>query len=67
MIAFRHEDPQGLFDLCRSRGVDIGAIGDIRVDPHAFNNEDDIDRFLACYEALALAHAAGSGRMQQVP
>lgn len=24
----------GLFDLCRSRGVDIGAIGAARVDPH---------------------------------
>jgi kynureninase len=63
VIAFRHDDPQRLFDLCRSRGVDIGAIGDVRVDPHAFNDEDDIDRFLACYDALSPAAVAqGPGR-----
>jgi cysteine desulfurase/selenocysteine lyase len=57
VIAFRHPDPQGLFDLCRSRGVDIGAIGAVRVDPHAFNDEDDIDRLLACYDAFTPASA----------
>ncbi|HSD03377.1 MAG TPA: aminotransferase class V-fold PLP-dependent enzyme [Gaiellales bacterium] len=57
VIAFRHPDPQGLFDLCRSRGVDIGAIGAVRVDPHAFNDEDDIDRFLACCDAFTPAPA----------
>jgi cysteine desulfurase/selenocysteine lyase len=63
VIAFRHSDPQGLFDLCRGRGVDIGAIGDVRVDPHVFNDEDDIDRFLACYDDFALAvPASGAAR-----
>ena len=39
-------DPRASSTLCRARGVDIGAIGAVRVDPHGFNDEDDIDRFL---------------------
>jgi selenocysteine lyase/cysteine desulfurase len=62
VIAFRHDDAQGLYELCRSRGVDIGAIGAVRVDPHAFNDEDDIDRFLACCDAFAPASAASAFR-----
>ncbi len=62
VIAFRHPDPQGLFDLCRGRGVDIGAIGAVRVDPHAFNDEDDIDRFLACCDAFRPASVAHASR-----
>jgi len=61
VIAFRHPDPHGLCDLCRARGVDIGAIGAVRVDPHAFNDEDDIDRFLACCDAFrpaSVTHAS---------
>ena len=61
VIAFRHPDPHGLCDLCRARGVDIGAIGAVRVDPHAFNDEDDIDRVLACYDAFrpaSVTHAS---------
>jgi len=61
VIAFRHPDPHGLSDLCRARGVDIGAIGAVRVDPHAFNDEDDIDRFLACCDAFrpaSVTHAS---------
>ena len=65
VIAFRHDDALGLFDLCRSRGVDIGAIGAVRVDPHAFNDEDDIERFLACYDAFRPAAVGpGAGRSQ---
>jgi selenocysteine lyase/cysteine desulfurase len=62
VIAFRHPDPQGLFDLCRERGVDIGAIGAVRVDPHAFNDEDDIDRFLACCDAFTPASVGHASR-----
>jgi len=62
VIAFRHDDALGLFDLCRSRGVDIGAIGAVRVDPHAFNNEDDIDRFLACCDAFTPASVGHASR-----
>jgi selenocysteine lyase/cysteine desulfurase len=51
VIAVGHPDLQRVFDLCRDRGVDIGAIGSIRVDPHGFNTAEDIDRFLACYDA----------------
>jgi selenocysteine lyase/cysteine desulfurase len=51
VIAVRHADPQRVFEVCRGRGVDIGAIGSIRVDPHGFNTAEDIDRFLAWYDA----------------
>jgi cysteine desulfurase/selenocysteine lyase len=53
VIAVRHPEPQRVFDECRQRGVDIGAIGGIRVDPHGFNTADDIDRFLECYDAAS--------------
>jgi cysteine desulfurase / selenocysteine lyase len=53
VIAVRHPDPQRVFDECRRRNVDIGAIGAVRVDPHGFNTAADIDRFLDCYDAAA--------------
>jgi hypothetical protein len=53
VVVARHPDLQRLFELCRERGVDIGAIGGIRVDPAGFNTEADIDRFLACYDEVA--------------
>jgi cysteine desulfurase/selenocysteine lyase len=58
VIAVRHPDPAAVFTECRRCGVDIGAIGCIRVDPHAFNDEDDIDRFLAAYDRTAVAAGA---------
>ena len=53
VIGVRHADPQRVFDECRRRSVDIGAIGAVRVDPHGFNTAADIDRFLECYDAAA--------------
>ena len=53
VVVARHPDLQTLFALCRERGVDIGAIGGIRVDPAGFNTEADIDRFLACYDEVS--------------
>ena len=53
VIAVRHADPQRVFDECRRRSVDIGAIGTVRVDPHGFNTATEIDRFLDCYDAAA--------------
>jgi selenocysteine lyase/cysteine desulfurase len=51
VIAFRSERPTELFEACRADAVDIGTlIGGVRVDPHGFNSEDDIDRFLVCYD-----------------
>lgn len=42
-----------LYDLCRGERVDIGVIPQgARIDPHGFNNEDDIDRFLSCFDRL---------------
>jgi selenocysteine lyase/cysteine desulfurase len=53
VVVARHPDLPRLFDLCRQRGVDIGAIGGIRVDPAGFNTAADIDRFLDCYDEVA--------------
>jgi cysteine desulfurase/selenocysteine lyase len=48
VIVFRHAEGQRLFEFCRAGGVDIGLISGtvVRVDPHGFNDEGDIDRFL---------------------
>jgi selenocysteine lyase/cysteine desulfurase len=49
VIVFRCQLAGELFERCRSEGVDVGlAAGFVRVDPHGFSNEDDIDRFLSC-------------------
>jgi len=56
VIAFRHEQEQRIFDVCRQHAVDVGSIGSVRVDPHGFNNAEDIDQFLAC---LDLVHVRG--------
>jgi selenocysteine lyase/cysteine desulfurase len=53
VVVARHPDLKRLFEVCREQGVDIGAIGGIRVDPAGFNTEADIDRFLACYDEVA--------------
>jgi selenocysteine lyase/cysteine desulfurase len=53
VVSVRHHDAQRVFDECRGHGVDIGAIGTVRVDPHGFNTEGDIERFLECYDAVA--------------
>lgn len=51
VLVFTHNHATQLFDACRHNRVDIGTLtrGRLRVDPHGFNNEADIDRFLeAC-------------------
>lgn len=56
VIVFGHEQPGAVFEACRAELVDVGILGPqsgVRVDPHGFNNEDDIDRFLRCYEHVA--------------
>jgi selenocysteine lyase/cysteine desulfurase len=52
VVSVRHNHAQRVFDECRRSGVDIGAIGTVRVDPHGFNTEADIERFLECYDAI---------------
>jgi cysteine desulfurase / selenocysteine lyase len=54
VIVFNHDNPQRVFDVCRSGAVDIGTIGTVavRVDPHGFNDDTDIDRFLACFDRV---------------
>jgi selenocysteine lyase/cysteine desulfurase len=57
VISLCHPLPDQVFEVCREAGVDIGLIGDVgvgdvRIDPHAFNDEDDIDRFLDCYRRV---------------
>lgn len=51
VVSAGHPDPGRVFSVCRERGVDIGAIGALRIDPHGFNTDEDIDRFLAAYDA----------------
>jgi len=58
VIAVRHPDPGAVFAECRRCGVDIGAIGCIRVDPHAFNDESDVDRFLEVYARVGVPAGA---------
>lgn len=51
MIAFRSDSAGELFAGCRADAVDVGTLIDgIRVDPHGFNSEENIDRFLASYD-----------------
>ncbi|MGA3353553.1 MAG: aminotransferase class V-fold PLP-dependent enzyme [Acidimicrobiales bacterium] len=53
VIVFRCERKEDLVSTCRSHGVDIGlGTRFVRVDPHGFNNEEDIDRFLVCCSSL---------------
>ena len=50
VIALRSDDPVAEFERCRRVGVDIGTIiGGLRIDPHGYNDDDDIDRLLACF------------------
>ena len=50
VIALRSDDPVAEFERCRRVGVDIGAIiGSLRIDPHGYNDDDDIDRLLDCF------------------
>ena len=58
VIVFPHERPVAIFEACREQRVDVGVlgpVGGIRIDPHGFNNEEDIDRFLACYRQFTTA------------
>lgn len=53
VIAVRHPQAERVFDFCRQARVDIGLAGNLRIDPHAFNDEADIDRFLDCFEQFS--------------
>lgn len=52
VIAVRHPRADRVFQFCREARVDIGVAGNLRIDPHAFNNEQDVDRFLDCFEQI---------------
>jgi selenocysteine lyase/cysteine desulfurase len=50
VIALPSDDPAAEFERCRRAGVDIGTlIGGLRIDPHGYNDDEDIDRLLACF------------------
>ncbi len=50
VIAVSSGDPGAEFERCRRAGVDIGTlIGGLRIDPHGYNDDDDIERLLACF------------------
>ncbi len=54
VIAFEHPAAAKLFAFLRLRAVDIGALPSnlVRVDPHGFNNEGDIERFFEGLDAF---------------
>lgn len=53
IVAIRMEHPGPVCDLMRARGVDSWHYADmLRVDPHVFNNREDIDRFLAVIDEV---------------
>jgi selenocysteine lyase/cysteine desulfurase len=52
VIAVKHPRLDRIFAFCRNARVDVGVAGNLRIDPHAFNNEDDIDRFLGCFARI---------------
>jgi selenocysteine lyase/cysteine desulfurase len=53
VIAFDHAEAVALTGFLSRHGVDVGGLpsGLMRVDPHAFNTEDDIDSFLTHLDA----------------
>ncbi len=54
VVAFDTPSAPELAEYLRSRRVDVGGYhwGLGRVDPHAFNNEEDVERFLAGVQAF---------------
>jgi len=53
IVAIHMEQPGAVCDLMRERGVDGWHYADmLRVDPHVFNNREDIDRFLAVIDEV---------------
>ena len=53
IVAVRMEQPADVCDLMRARGVDGWHYADmLRVDPHVFNNREDVDRFLAVIDEV---------------
>lgn len=50
VIVVTSDDPGAELERCRKVGVDIGTlIGALRIDPHGYNDDEDIDRLLACF------------------
>lgn len=53
IVAIRMDNPGAVCDLMRERGVDGWHYADmLRVDPHVFNNREDIDRFLTVIDKV---------------
>ena len=53
VVAVRCDRRVELFEVFRAGSVDIGPlIGAVRIDPHGFNVEDDIKRFLTVYDGF---------------
>lgn len=56
VVAIEHPQAVALAGFAKSRGVDIGGYpwGVARIDPHAFNDEEDIERLFSAIDAFGL-------------
>ena len=53
VVAAIHDDAEGLWKFLHDREVDTYYSGKLfRIDPHVFNNSDDVDRFLEGLDAF---------------
>jgi len=53
-LAFKNGTPERLIERLAAEGVHVALrLGRVRISPHAYNDEEDIERFLAAFGALA--------------
>jgi selenocysteine lyase/cysteine desulfurase len=64
VVAFESAEAHELASYLRARGVDIGGYhwGLGRIDPHAFNTVDDVERLLEGIRGFCRSPSSGSGR-----
>ena len=54
-LAFRNGIPQGLVEGLAAEGIYVASrLGRIRISPHVYNDEEDVDRFVAAFRRLVL-------------
>jgi selenocysteine lyase/cysteine desulfurase len=54
-LAFQNGIPQGLVEGLAAESIYVASrLGRIRISPHVYNDEEDVDRFVAAFRKLAL-------------